>query len=280
MTHLVSLDWLHQHLHDPRVIIVDCRFQLGQPDAGRNAYRQDHIPGAFYLDLEQDLSGPLSTHGGRHPLPEPELFAKTVGAIGIDDSVTVVAYDNQGGAMAGRLWWLLTYLGHPQARVLNGSYSLWKKQGYPVSTELPSAQPRLFQPRVQPQMVATMENVKAKLQDPETVIIDSREAVRYRGEKEPIDPVAGHIPGAKHYFFKEAFAEEGQLKQSEALEEHFANIPKDKEVIVYCGSGVTATPNILALREAGYHRVKLYAGSWSDWISYPDNPIATGEAWR
>ncbi|MFC7441358.1 sulfurtransferase [Laceyella putida] len=279
MTHLVSLDWLHQHLHDPRVIIVDCRFQLGQPDAGRNAYRQDHIPGAFYLDLEQDLSGPLSTHGGRHPLPVPELFAKTVGAIGIDDSVTVVAYDNQGGAMAGRLWWLLTYLGHPQARVLNGSYSLWKKQGYPISAELPSAQPRLFQPRVQPQLVATMEEVKAKLQDPETVIIDSREGVRYRGEKEPIDPVAGHIPGAKHYFFKEAFAEEGQLKQSKALEEHFANIPKDKEVIVYCGSGVTATPNILALREAGYHRVKLYAGSWSDWISYPDNPIATGEAW-
>lgn len=277
MTYFVSLDWLAEHLDDPQVIIVDCRFQLGQPDAGRTAYEQEHIPGAVYLDLERDLSGPLSTHGGRHPLPTPEAFAQAVGAIGIAETLTVVAYDDQGGAMAGRLWWLLTTFGHAQARVLNGSYSLWKKRGYPVTAELPPLTPRRFHPRLQPQRLATMKEVKAKLHSSETVIIDSREGARYRGEKEPVDPIAGHIPGAKHYYFKEAYTHEGKIKSEAELKQHFANIPKEKEVIVYCGSGVTATPNVLALYEAGYERVKLYAGSWSDWISYRDNPIATGE---
>jgi thiosulfate/3-mercaptopyruvate sulfurtransferase len=277
MNLLVNMKWVKDHLKDPTVVLIDCRFTLGHPSAGRTAYLEEHIPGAFYLDLEADLSGAIGEHGGRHPLPDPYTLAEALSAIGIDEGIHVVAYDDQGGAMAARLWWLLTYLGHPHTCVMNGTFRMWKEQGYPVTKKIPLPKPRTFTPSPQPHLLAEMEEVKQKLGHPETILVDSREPKRYRGEEEPIDRIAGHIPGAKNFFWKGVLREEGEWKTPDELRKHFANLPQDKEIIVYCGSGVTATPNILALKEAGYSNVKLYAGSWSDWISHEDNPVAVWE---
>ncbi|WP_018130884.1 sulfurtransferase [Effusibacillus pohliae] len=270
---IVSQEWVKQQLENRQVRIVDCRFVLGQPAAGRQAYLTEHIPGALYVDLEQDLSGRKQRHGGRHPLPEVARLAAKLGGLGIDHSVQVVAYDDQGGAMASRFWWLMRYLGHTRAYVMDGGFLQWKAKGYPVTEELPSVQPATFIPQVQKHMLVSMQEVKDRIGKPGTVIIDSREAKRYKGVEEPIDPVAGHIPGALHYFWKDGLNEQGTWKSGEEQRRRFAKIDPADEVIVYCGSGVTACPNILALKEAGYQNVKLYAGSWSDWISYPDNPV-------
>lgn len=266
-------------LHEPNAVIADCRFVLGQPDAGRQAYRKGHLPGAVYFDLEKDLSGPKREHGGRHPLPDLDEFARKLGEAGIDESVTVAAYDDQGGAMAARLWWLLRFLGHPRVMIMDGGYTHWREAGYPVTGEEPAPRPvRQFGVRVRHELVAGMEEVRSKLGRAGVVLIDSREGKRYRGEEEPIDPAAGHIPGAVNRFWKDNLAEDGMWKPGNALRGRFADlIAQDNELIVYCGSGVTACPNVLALAEAGRPDAKLYLGSWSDWVSYPDNPVATGE---
>ncbi|MFC4546341.1 sulfurtransferase [Paenactinomyces guangxiensis] len=271
------MDWVAKHLNDPRLCLIDCRFALGDPEAGRRAYRQGHLPGALYLDLEKDLSGPVREHGGRHPLPDIEILARKLGEIGIDENSHVAAYDDQGGAMASRLWWLLTYLGHDCVSVMNGTFSQWQKAGYPVTTEIPATNSRHFPPHPRPHMLASMEEVKQKLHQATTVLVDSRDEKRYLGEEEPVDPVAGHIPGARHFFWKQVQDQNGNWKNAAQLRDHFSPLSTANEIIVYCGSGVTATPNILALKEAGYKNVKLYAGSWSDWISYSDNPIARGK---
>lgn len=277
--YLVSMEWVREQIREgeenPQVCIVDCRFVLGQPDAGKEAYSAGHIPGAFYLDLEQDMSGPKQVHGGRHPLPDVGEFSRKLGGIGIGENVKVVAYDDQGGAMASRLWWLLQYLGHRGAYVMDGGFSQWKTKGYPVTQEVPVAKFGTFRPQVQDQMLVDMETVKAKLGKEGTVLLDSREEKRYRGVEEPVDTVAGHIPGAVNYFWRDGLDEQGMWKSTEEQKRRFGGIDPSKEIIVYCGSGVTACPNILALKEAGYRNVKLYAGSWSDWITYPDNPIET-----
>lgn len=277
MRHIVSLSWLKEHLQDADLVIVDCRFVLGQPESGQTLYRESHLPGAIYLDLERDLSGPKREHGGRHPLPDIDEFARTMGRAGIDRSKTVVAYDDQGGAMASRLWWMLRYAGHPRVYVLDGGFSAWKAAGYPVTAEQPVPKPTTFEPQVQADLLLGMEHVRARLGKPGTTIIDSREKKRYLGLEEAIDPVAGHIPGAVNRFWKDALDENGRWKDAAGQRERFAGIDPEKEIVVYCGSGVTACPNVLALEEAGFRNVKLYAGSWSDWISYKDNPVATGE---
>jgi thiosulfate/3-mercaptopyruvate sulfurtransferase len=276
MNRIVDMKWVRDHLEDPGVVLVDCRFVLGKPDYGREAYLREHIPGAFYLDLEKDLSGTAGPAGGRHPLPEPDRFAAKLGAIGVNETVHVVAYDDQGGAMASRLWWLLTYFGHHRVSVMNGTFSLWKERGYPVTAQVPETSPRLFTPRPQPGMLVDATEVLRKLNDPDSILVDSRELKRYLGEEEPIDPVAGRIPGAEHSFWKGVLNENGEWKSPDELAEHFARFPRDKELIVYCGSGVTATPNILGLKEAGFEKVKLYAGSWSDWITDPNRPVEKG----
>jgi len=278
-TQLVSMEWLAEHLGEENVRVVDCRFVLGNPQAGFAAYVEGHLPGAFYLDLEQDLSGKKSTHGGRHPLPDLAELAEKLGAAGIDRSVKVVCYDDQGGAMASRCWWLLKYMGHDDVALLEGGYSLWLEQGRPVTTEVPSAEPRVFPVEVRLEMIVSMSEVKSRLHSEDTVLIDAREEPRYLGIHEPIDKVAGHIPGAHNAFWKEGLTEQGTIKRADEQKARFEHLPglaadKDKEVIVYCGSGVTACPNVLALTEAGYRNVKLYLGSWSDWSSYEDNPVA------
>lgn len=188
-----------------------------------------------------------------------------------------MAYDDQGGAMASRLWWLLQFLGHTQVYILDQGYSAWKSAGNLVTELIPAAVPRTFSPKVQRSLLASHDEVQDKLGKPGIVLVDSREAKRYLGIEEAIDPVAGHIPGAKNYFWKEILDERGAWRSPEEQETHFRDLQAADEIIVYCGSGVTACPNVIALKEAGFTNVKLYSGSWSDWVSYKDNPVATGE---
>jgi thiosulfate/3-mercaptopyruvate sulfurtransferase len=277
LSYIVSQEWLSEHLDEPNIVIVDCRFMLGKPESGRILYTEDHILGAFYVDLEKDLSGPIMQHGGRHPLPDLGAFSLLVGRLGVDAGIKVIAYDDQGGAMASRLWWMLQLLGHKEAYVLDQGYSTWKSAGLPVTGEVPTATPRVFSPKVLRHMLASFDEVRDKFERPGTVLVDSREEKRYQGIEESIDRVAGHIPGAKNYFWKEVLNESGAWKSSIEQEKHFQELHAADEIIVYCGSGVTACPNVLALMEAGFMNVKLYSGSWSDWVSYEDNPIATGK---
>lgn len=301
----VSKRWLLARLYEPEQTIVDCRFTLGKPDAGRESYEQEHIPGAIYLDLELDLSSPVGEHGGRHPLPVPEVLAARLAKLGIGNDSRIVAYDDESGMNAARLWWLLRYLGHEQVYILEGSFSQWKAEKYPVTDHQPVRVPGSFVPNVQPQMLAGVEKVRevsektvhagadagtdagvdsgtiaavAASSSALPILVDSRANDRYQGMNETLDKKAGHIPGALNFFWKDTQNADGTFKSAEQLQEHFAGLDKDTEIIVYCGSGVTACPNVLALEKAGYKHVRLYAGSWSDWISYEENPIATGKS--
>jgi thiosulfate/3-mercaptopyruvate sulfurtransferase len=278
MRNIVSMKWLLARLYEDQQVIVDCRFQLGDPTAGRKAYEAGYIPGAAYLDLEADLSGPLGEHGGRHPLPDLDVLAGKLGSLGIGDGVRVVAYDDQGGAMAARLWWLLRYMGHENVYVMDQGFSAWKNAGFPVTDATPPLRvPKKFVVRRKPGMLASVDDVRQAMREGTDRLIDSREGSRYRGEVEPIDRVAGHIPGAINRFWKDALREDGTWKDGEAQRARFADLQPDDRLIVYCGSGVTACPNVLVLEEAGFRNVRLYAGSWSDWISYSENPVAKGE---
>ncbi|WP_202076788.1 sulfurtransferase [Caldalkalibacillus salinus] len=269
---IVSQAWLLDHLDDPKVVTVDCRFTLGEPNAGREAYLEDHLPGARYFDLERDMSGSVSTHGGRHPLPQLDELITKLGEAGIDRDVSVVAYDAQGGAMAARLWWLLKYLGHPSVYVLDGGYTSWKSNGYPTSPIMPTPVSKTFEPQLNPSLLAQMEDVKQALNQEDTVIIDSRSPERYSGEHEPVDRVGGHIPNAVNVFWKESLDDNGYWIQNDKQRKRFDPYAVEKKnTIVYCGSGVTACVNIMALDEIGI-TPRLYLGSWSDWISYEDTP--------
>lgn len=277
MRNIIAMKWLLARLYEEHQAIVDCRFQLGKPDAGRQAYEAEHIPGAIYLDLERDLSAPVGEHGGRHPLPDIDALANKLSAAGIDSSVRVVAYDDQGGAMASRLWWLLRYMGHENVVVMDRGFTAWKEAGYPVTGDAsPVRVPKPFAPRLQANMLASIDDVRRAVREGSDTLIDSREAPRYRGEVEPLDRKAGHIPGARNRFWKDALGTDGEWKGGEEQRGRFADLQEGDPVIVYCGSGVTACPNVLALEEAGFRNMRLYVGSWSDWISYPGNAVATG----
>ncbi|MFB9330759.1 sulfurtransferase [Paenibacillus aurantiacus] len=282
MNAIVSAKWVLARMYEPDVVIVDCRFALGKPESGRAAYEESHLPGAVYLDLEQDLSAPIQADGsgGRHPLPDPAALAARFGKTGISNESRVVAYDDQGGAMASRLWWLLKYLGHENVFVMDGGFKGWQEAGFPVTSEQKITIPAQFLATVQHNLLAEVYDVQDVIAGAKrATLIDSREPARYRGEVEPIDPVAGHIPGAKNVLWAEGRDADGLWKSAEEQAARFEglNLAKDDEIIVYCGSGVTATPNVMALLEAGYSNVKLYAGSWSDWISYEGNVVAKGE---
>lgn len=287
MNQIVSKEWLLARMYEPDVVIVDCRFWLNDPRAGRERYNEAHIPRAIYLDLDKDLSAPLSRHGGRHPMPEPAQMARTFGQAGLSQGDRIVIYDDHDGMVAARLWWMLTYLGHTQVFLLEQGFSAWQKAAFPLTADQPVVIPKTFAAHPQPELIATLDEVRAiSSQNPsarveaagQQVLIDSRERRRFLGLEEPIDSKAGSIPNAFNYFWKDVLTEEGRLKSAAALEEHFSGLDKDQEIIVYCGSGVSACPNILALKQIGFKRVKLYPGGWSDWISYNEHPIATGEA--
>ncbi len=277
MSSIVSTEWLAQNIHNPNVRIVDCRFALGSPTAGISAYEAEHVEGAIYFDLEQDLSAPKASHGGRHPLPDIEQLADRLGKAGINNDSLIVAYDDQGGMFAARFWWLLRYMGHKQVAILDGGYSKWISEGNATTQQLPLFKEATFIPHINPDLLVNVETVKSSIGKQGTIIIDSRDSKRFTGEEETVDPIAGHIPSAVNYFWKGVLAESGDWKSENELKDHFALLSPNDEIIVYCGSGVTACPNVIALERAGYSNVRLYAGSWSDWISYKDNPIATGD---
>ncbi|HFJ9440159.1 TPA: sulfurtransferase [Bacillus albus] len=275
---IVTVEWLREHIEDENVRIIDCRFDLANPNWGREKYEEEHIPRALYFDLNLDLSSPVKEHGGRHPLPNIEEFADKLSQAGIDEHTIVIAYDSQAGANASRLWWLLNYVGHEKVYILDGGFPTWKENGLPVTKEIPVVKRKAFKENVQDHMLITMETVKENIHaGADVTLIDSREPKRYAGVEELVDPKAGHIPTAVNYFWKDGILQSGQFKNEVQQQERFQNLAKDKETIVYCGSGVTACPNILALKLAGFQNVKLYAGSWSDWISYPENQIAKEE---
>jgi thiosulfate/3-mercaptopyruvate sulfurtransferase len=270
---LVSVDWVHNHLSDPAVVIVDCRFSLMEPESGLQQYQAGHIPGAFYLDLNRDLSSSVQAHGGRHPLPDPVTIAAKLSSIGVQSKgpngpTLVVAYDDSRCAYAARLWWLLRYLGHDRVAILDGGLSAWKAANHPLTARFPVAQTGYFIPQVRSDWVVDIETVKASKDLPDVVLVDSREGDRYRGEREPIDPVAGHIPGAVNYPWQDVTDEQGVVRSPAEQQQRWANLGDPKEILVYCGSGVTACVNLLSLELAGISTAKLYAGSWSDWCSW------------
>jgi len=270
---------------DVTLIVVDCRFSLADLNEGRVAFEAGHIPGARYAHLDDDLSGKIVPGmTGRHPLPDPEIMTETIGRWGISNASQVVVYDSAGGAIAARLWWILNWLGHERVAVLDGGWQQWLKKGYPTTSHVSTYETTQFSGRPDPSLVMTAIQMLEILDDDSWNVIDARAAVRYRGEEEPLDPVAGHIPGALSFPFKENIGDDGLFLLKERLEDRFAPITQAvissndaSRVVNYCGSGVTGAHNILAMKHSGMAMPRLYAGSWSEWITDPSRPVATGE---
>lgn len=279
-TALVSPADLAAHIDDPEVVVVDCRCDLAHPQAGRQAYAEGHLPGAVYADLEIDLSAEPGPLDGRHPLPDPEELASKLGAWGIGDDTQVVAYDDAGGAWAGRLWWLLRWLGHEQAAVLDGGVPAWIAEGYALSVDEVVCSPRSFTAYPDPAQMVDGATLAQELERGECRLVDVRAAARFRGEQEPIDPVAGHVPGAVNRPFAENLDPSGHflppVQLAEALHDLRAGLPPER-VVAMCGSGVTACHLLLAMAHAGLPVGRLYPGSWSEWIRDPRRPVAVGE---
>lgn len=260
-----------------QVMIFDCSFVLTNPAAGRAIHADSHIPGARHADLEADLSGPIvAGQTGRHPLPDKSTFLEQVRAWGITADVQVVAYDQGPGAHAARLWWMLRWLGHAPVAVLNGGFGAWSGQSRPVTAAVSDAPPASD---FSESPALTREVAATALPAPDHVVLDAREHQRFIGAQEPIDPVAGHIPGARCAAFADNLGADGRFRSAAELGERFRNLGADDgaDTICYCGSGVTAAHNILAMRHAGLPEPALYPGSWSEWIVDPSRPVATGD---
>ena len=276
---LVSTANLAHHLGNPDWAVFDCRFALDNPDAGKGAYRQRHIPGAHYAHLDEDLSSPISAATGRHPLPSPELLATKLSVWGVDRDSQVVVYDDAGGAMAARMWWLLRWLGHQNVAVLDGGLQAWQREGHALTSE-PSKnlQKQFVVEPLNNQWLDTLAVQAARAKNG-VLLIDARAEERYRGEEEPVDPVAGHIPGAVNRPYDRNLAKDGCFLGAGQLRDEFeqtlAGVASD-QVVHMCGSGVTACHNLLAMEIAQLSGSRLYAGSWSEWIRDPGRPIATG----
>lgn len=274
-TPLIQLHESTAHLGDPAWAIVDCRTDLTNPGWGRGAYLQSHIPGALHADLETDLSAPRTGLNGRHPLPSPEDLASVFSRWGIDDAVEVIAYDAGADFFAARLWWSLCYLGHTRAHVLDGGFAAWQAEGLPVSAGEDRRPARRFLPRPQPGFITPVTEVLSAKR-----LIDARAPERYRGEVEPLDRVAGHIPRARSYEWRRSLAPDGRLLPARALraqlEGALAGVAPD-QTVVYCGSGVSASHVLLAMAVAGLHGARLYPGSWSEWCADPARPVAIGD---
>jgi len=273
---LVDVHWLRRHFAAPGVVVVDCRFVLGDPQAGRRAYLAGHVPGAVYANLEQDLSGPTGPLTGRHPLPDPAALAQCFAAWGIGPATRVVACDDAGGAMAARLWWLARWLGHAHTAVLDGGYAAWLAAGLPVDTRVPAARQGGFVARPADALWVATDEVTAALAAGTGVLLDARAPARFDGEEEPIDPVAGHVPGALNRPFSANLDGQQRFLPPAVLRAAFETLlagRAPRTVMHMCGSGVTACHNLLAMEVAGLAGSRLYAGSWSEWIRDPARPV-------
>lgn len=279
---VVPVDAVVPHVADPAWVVVDCRFSLAEPERGEHNYIYRRVRGAVYAHLDRDLSGPVVPgRTGRHPLPEPDALAATLGRWGIGAGTQVVAYDDAGGAFAARLWWLLRWLGHDAVAVLDGGWPAWLAAGGPTAAGAESRAPTVFAPRLRPGLVVDAAAVDAIRTDQRRRLLDARGADRYRGENETIDPVAGHIAGAVSAPFAANLGPDGRFKPVGELRARYdallADVPPEGAV-VYCGSGVTAAHDILAMAHAGLEGAKLYAGSWSEWITDPRRVIEIGDS--
>jgi thiosulfate/3-mercaptopyruvate sulfurtransferase len=276
---IVDVPTLAAHATDPSLRIVDCRFDLGDPDAGAALYRREHLPGAVYAHLDTDLSGPRAPWTGRHPLPDPEALAATFGRLGIGTATQVVGYDDSGGIYAARLWWLLRWLGHEAVAVLDGGLAAWRAAGQALSAASPVPAPQHFvaAPRADAHLGA--DELAALLARDACLLLDARSAERFEGRVEPLDPRAGHVPGATNHHYARNLGADGRFLPAAALRASFERLLGTRAptaVVSMCGSGVTACHTLLALEVAGLAGARLYPGSWSEWCRDPARPVATG----
>jgi thiosulfate/3-mercaptopyruvate sulfurtransferase len=276
---LISTAALAMHLEDPAFVIVDCRYKLDDESWGEREYTKLHIPGAVYAHLGHDLAGPKTGTNGRHPLPDPKTLADTFGRFGISSGVQVVAYDQDNGMYASRLWWMLRWLGHNAAAVLDGGFKKWIVEGRPTTA---GAEPRArttFVGTPRSEMMVDVQRVASLAGHPDWRLVDARAPERFRGETEPIDRTPGHIPGAANHFFQTNLDEHGTFCTPEDLREDWRDalgtVAAD-HIVCYCGSGVTACHNLLALEHAGLKGARLYPGSWSEWSADPSRPVERG----
>jgi len=280
-TTLISATELAARMREPNVVVVDCRHDLMNLAAGREGYAIGHLPGAVFGDIETQLSGAKrgadGVFRGRHPLPEKDALVETLRASGVNDDTQVVAYDAHGGMFAARLWWLLRWLGHEAVAVLDGGMAAWQSIGQPLSTEVPAPARGNITVRAPFVPTVTVLEVMENLDKGERTVIDARANDRFRGENETIDPVGGHIPGAKNRFFKDNLQADGRFKDAASLREEFSRlVERPEQAIMQCGSGVTACHNLLAMQVAGLPGAALYPGSWSEWVADDSRPVATG----
>ena len=274
---IISTDELERHLGDEGWVAVDIRSKQGVPENGERAYAESHVPGALYANLDRDLSGPhVPGETGRHPLPDVEVFVGTLSHLGIDSSTQVVVYDDMYGAYAARLWWMLRWLGHDAVAVLDGGWQKWISEGRQTDSCFPSPGRTKFEPEVRSEMIADVVEVERNRRDESRALIDARTAERFCGENEILDPKAGHIPGAISMQYSDNLTDTGVFRSPDALRARFSAVakPGEKGAICYCGSGVTAAHNILAMVMAGLDEPRLYVGSWSHWITDSSRPIA------
>ncbi|MCA9034599.1 MAG: sulfurtransferase [Planctomycetaceae bacterium] len=277
---IISTEELAAQSGNSNLAIVDCRFKLGVPDYGREAYLAEHIPGAVYAHLDDDLSGPIiEGETGRHPLPAVEIFQQLLSSWGIDSETTVVAYDDASSVYAGRLWWMLKWMGHDSVSVLDGDWRKWKRENRPVKSGEETRRHRPFVPVLRPEMQVSVDDVAANIAQGRWKVFDSRDESRYEGHPNPLDPVAGHIPGAVSAWFARNLDSDGCFLPPETLKARFdqllaETLPEDS--VFYCGSGVSVHNNLIALALAGFSELpRVYIGSWSHWISDPNRPVET-----
>jgi thiosulfate/3-mercaptopyruvate sulfurtransferase len=273
---LIDTATLAVHTADPTWRTIDCRFKLDDEGWGLKEYHSAHIPGAVYAHLNADLSGPMTGRNGRHPLPDPSTLSRTLGRLGITRGVQVVAYDQDAGMWASRLWWLLRWMGHDDVAVLDGGFARWLADARPTAAGDEPSRPVEFSGTPRMEMVADVGEVERLVGRKDSLLLDARAPERYRGEIEPIDRVPGHIPGAVNHHFLRNIGEGGTFRSADDLRRGFQHVlgelPADR-VVCYCGSGVTACQNLVALEHAGMHGARLYVGSWSEWSSDPSRPI-------
>jgi thiosulfate/3-mercaptopyruvate sulfurtransferase len=273
---LVNCATLAEHLNDPAWRVFDCRHLLSDVTYGEKVYAEGHLPGAFFMHLDRDLSGQMNGTNGRHPLPDPQTLAHKLGAAGVSRETQVVVYDDAGGMIAGRLWWLLRWLGHERVALLDGGIKQWVKEGRTLSTEEPQSPHAELDVNLH-DWVVTTDDVLGNIDRQAFCVVDARGPDRFRGENETIDPVGGHIPGARNRFFCDNLDADGCFRSAAELRREFlallAGVDPD-QAVMQCGSGVTACHNLLAMEIAGLRGAKLYAGSWSEWCSDPARPVA------